>query len=160
MMTAMPIAADSIDESLPRTRVATSPLAGEAIRYLAASIAALALDAGLLAVGVRMLALAPWVAGALSYAAGLGFIYVVSIRWVFAERIVRDPKREFAAFALLGLFGLCVNSGVLYAATTVGVGLPLAKALSAGIGFVANFVSRKALLFTAARRSVRGSVHR
>lgn len=132
-----------------------SPLAGEAVRYLAASVAALALDAGLLAAGVRGLALEPWLAGALSYAAGLVFIYAVSVRWVFAERTVHDPRREFVAFAVLGLVGLCLNSAVLYAATAAGLALPFAKALSAGIGFTANFVSRKALLFSAARRAER-----
>jgi putative flippase GtrA len=132
-----------------------SPLAGEAFRYLAASVAALALDAGLLAVGVRALALEPWTAGAVSYAAGLVFIYVVSIRWVFAERAVRDSKSEFAVFALLGIVGLLLNSATLYVATTAGLALPVAKALSAGIGFVANFVSRKALLFSAGRRGAR-----
>jgi putative flippase GtrA len=127
-------------------------VAGEAIRYLLASMAALALDAGLLWVGVSAFALPAWLAGAFSYGAGLVFIYLLSIRWVFAQRAVGDRKSEFLAFAVLGIVGLLLNSLTLYVATGFGLALPFAKALSAGIGFVANFVSRKVLLFSTRNR--------
>ncbi len=122
-------------------------LVGEAGRYLIASVAALALDAGLLFVGVKALSLTPWLAGAIAYGAGLVFIYLLSTRWVFANRVVRDPAKEFLVFALLGVVGLVLNSLTLFVATTIGLALPLAKLLSAGLGFVANFVTRKVLLF-------------
>jgi putative flippase GtrA len=138
--------------ALPIPPLVASSSAGEAIRYLLASVAALGLDAGLLWVGVNAFALPAWLAGAFSYGAGLVFIYLLSIRWVFAERAVRDRKSEFLAFAVLGVVGLCLNSLTLYVATGFGLALPFAKALSAGIGFVANFVSRKVLLFSTRNR--------
>jgi putative flippase GtrA len=125
-----------------------SPAAGEAVRYLAASVAALTVDALLLWVGVEAVGVAPWLAGAVSYAAGLVLVYQLSIRWVFARRAMRSTRGEFAVFAVLGLFGLALNSATLYVATDLGMALAWAKALSAGIGFVANFVSRKLLLFS------------
>ena len=127
------------------------PALGEPLRYFVASLAALALDAGLLWVGARAFALPVWVAGAFSYAAGLVFIYLLSVRWVFTARTVADRKSEFAAFAALGVFGLVLNSATMFVATSIGIPLPFAKALSAGIGFVTNFVTRKILLFTTSR---------
>lgn len=124
---------------------------GEAVRYFAASLAALLLDAGLLFVGARALGLAIWLAGALAYGAGLVLIYQLSIRWVFANRTSRDGCSEFMVFAMLGILGLVLNSATLFAATSLGLALPLAKAVSATIGFVANFVSRKLLLFSSRR---------
>ena len=125
--------------------------AREALRYLVASICALALDAGLLWAGTAYLPMAAWVVGAFSYFGGLVLIYLLSIHWVFTRRTLRDERGEFMAFAALGLVGLVLNSTTLWIATGVGIALPIAKALSAGIGFVANFVSRKVLLFSGRR---------
>ena len=121
---------------------------GEALRYLIASIVALALDIGLLWLGTREFAMASWLAGAFAYAAGLVLVYVLSVRWVFAHRAVRDARSEFLVFAALGLGGLLLNSATLFFATGFGLALPFAKGLSAAIGFVTNFVSRKLLLFS------------
>ena len=126
--------------------------AAEAVRYFLASVAALTLDASLLWTGVTRLGMPAWVAGAIAYAAGLALIYGLSVRWVFARRAVSDSRSEFIIFAALGLVGMLLNSGTLYVATAAGLALPIAKGISAGIGFVANFVSRKAILF-----STRGS---
>ena len=149
-ITAIPIEPDALPD-LGSVSAARSG-AGEALRYLAASAAALALDAGLLWFGVARLAMPAWLAGAVAYGAGLVLIYALSIRWVFARRALRDARGEFFAFALLGVVGLLLNSATLHLATGIGVALPFAKALSAGIGFVANFVSRKVLLFSGAGR--------
>ncbi len=120
----------------------------EASRYFLASLAALTLDATLLWFSVTNLALPAWVAGALAYFAGLVLIYSLSVRWVFARRTVTDARSEFMIFAALGLVGMALNSGTLYVATSAGLALPLAKGISAAIGFVANFFTRKAILFT------------
>jgi len=125
---------------------------GEAVRYLIASVAALALDSLLLWLGTRSFGLPAWLAGAFAYGTGLVFMYVVSnvvsIRWVFASRALRNARREFVVFAVLGLSGLLLNSLTLYVATGMGIALPVAKILSAGFGFVTNFVSRKLFLFS------------
>ncbi len=134
---------------------ATSSIGGEALRYFVASLAALTLDAGLLWFGVRGFGLPAWIAGAFAYGAGLVLVYLLSIRWVFAERAVRDGRGEFLLFAVLGLVGLVLNSATLFVATGLGLALPIAKLVSAAIGFVANFVTRKLLLFStpASRRA-------
>ena len=88
--------------------------------------------------------------------AGLVFIYIVSTHWVFSHRVVRNRRTEFVAFASIGLVGLVLNSIVLSTATLLGASLPFAKAISAAVGFTANFVGRKALLFTKVRASPEG----
>lgn len=123
----------------------------EGLRYLAASVAALAIDATILWICVSWLAWPLWVSGAIAYSSGLILIYLLSVRWVFAARSMRNASTELLSFALLGLLGLFLNSATLTIATSLGVTLLLAKALSAGIGFIANFVSRKLILFSGAR---------
>lgn len=146
------IAMTMIDTEAPPAvpfAIAGGSRAAEALRYALASAAALALDASLLWVGVTRFGLPPWFAGAITYAAGLVVIYLLSVRWVFARRVVPDARSEFVIFAVLGLFGMALNSGTLYAATAAGLALPIAKGISAAIGFAANFVSRRAILFSA-----------
>ena len=127
---------------------ARSGLRLEATRYVVASLAALTFDAGLLWFATQQLRLSSWLAGALAYGSGLVLVYVLSIHWVFSCRTVGDTKREFVIFALLGVIGLVLNSLTLYAAAGVGVALPFAKVMSAGVSFIANFACRKILLFT------------
>lgn len=135
-------------ETQPSPSLPSSSTGGEALRYLVASVVALALDVGLLFLGTAVAGLPAWVAGAIAYGCGLVLVYVLSIRWVFTCRTVADGGREFAVFAVLGLVGLVLNSATLFIATGLGLPLSLAKLLSAGIGFAANFISRKALLFS------------
>ncbi len=128
----------------------------EAPRYLVASVVALGVDSALLFAGVA-LGVPAWLAGAASYLAGLVLIYQLSTRWVFSHREVRDPRKEFAVFAALGLVGLALNSATLHVAASAGVMLPVSKAIAAAIGFVSNFACRKALLFTVAARTAQPS---
>lgn len=135
--------------------VLASATAGEAARYFAASVAALAMDSALLWLAARELEIAPWLAGAASYTAGLILIYTLSTSWVFAERVEDDRFREFLLFAALGVVGLALNSITLFTATGFGMALLPAKALSAGIGFTVNFASRKMFLFSKSRPAKR-----
>lgn len=136
----------------PRARRRLLGLVLEAFRYLGASVAALALDAGLLWLLVARLHWAPWLGGAVAYGAGLALIYVISVRWVFATRAVNDHRVEFVLFAALGVVGLVLNSVVLTIAIDAGASLVTAKAVAAAIGFASNFASRKVLLFHVHRR--------
>jgi putative flippase GtrA len=71
------------------------------------------------------------------------------VRWVFRHRRLKDARAEFTLFALLGLAGLVLNEGIIYAGVEwLALGYEPAKLLSAGIVFCFNFGSRKLLLFT------------
>lgn len=124
-------------------------LADEGMRYFAASALALATDfavySGLIRLaGVHYLAAAP-----IGFALGLAIVYVLSVRWVFRHRRLKNAHAEFALFALLGLAGMALNQAIIYAGVALaGLAPELAKAVSAGVVFWFNFVSRKLLLFT------------
>lgn len=123
--------------------------AGEGARYLGASAAAFAVD---FAVYLGLIRLAGWhylVAAPAGFALGLATIYILSVRWVFAVRRIRDARLEFAIFAAIGLAGMVVNEAVLYGAVDGGgLSYEAGKAASAMVVFCMNFVLRKLLLFT------------
>ena len=121
----------------------------EGMRYFGASALALGIDlaaySGLIYLaGVHYLLAAP--AG---FALGLALIYLLSVRWVFAERRLADRRVEFTVFALIGFAGMGINELVIYVGVDrFALGPVPAKLLSAGLVFCFNFVSRKLLLFT------------
>jgi len=124
-------------------------LAGEGTRYLLASAVAFGVD---FAAYVALIRLAGWhylLAAPAGFAFGLLAIYVLSIRWVFRVRRLRDTRLEFAMFAAIGLLGMAVNEAVIYAAVEhAGLSFELAKVASAAVVFSINFTLRKLLLFT------------
>lgn len=87
------------------------------------------------------------------------FNYFMSMKFVFARKDNMNRKKEFAIFAILSLFGLLLNTAIMYAGTiaatmivpefaqnnkslvTAGV-----KIIATGIVMVYNFISRKLTL--------------
>ena len=124
-------------------------VAKEWLRYFAASALAFALDLATLSglsrfAGVHYLLAAP-----VGFALGLALIYLLSVRWVFAERRLADRRIEFAVFALIGLAGIAINELVIYVGVERFSLSPVqAKIPSAALVFCFNFASRKLLLFT------------
>ncbi len=124
-------------------------LADEGVRYMAASALALALDFGAYSGLIRLAGVHYLVAAPLGFALGLATVYLLSVRWVFRHRRLKDARAEFALFALLGFGGMALNQAIIYASVErLGLAYELAKLLSAGAVFCFNFGSRKLLLFT------------
>ena len=89
------------------------------------------------------------IAAPIGFAFGLATIYLLSVRWVFRFRRVADRRAEFAVFAVIGLAGMALNQGIIYAAVQMLPGsYEVAKLISAGTVFCFNFALRKLLLFT------------
>ena len=124
----------------------------ETWKYLLVSIAALAVDYALLA-GLTRIAGVEWqIAAAASFTAGLFVNYALSVTFVFKERRVKSRGVEFLGFFIIGALGLGINELVMkYFVEVIHVGPLLAKIPATGVGFVFNFVARRALLFTAPR---------
>jgi len=123
--------------------------AHESARYLGASALALAVDIGVYSALIRLAGVYYLVAAPIGFALGLATIYALSVRWVFSHRRLTDARTEFALFALLGLAGLAINQGMVYAGVEwLALGYEPAKLVSAGVVFCFNFGSRKLLLFT------------
>jgi len=124
-------------------------VAKEWLRYFAASALAFALDLATLSglsrfAGVHYLLAAP-----VGFALGLALIYLLSVRWVFSERRLTNPRVEFVLFGLIGLFGMGINELVIYAGVEQFALAPeQAKIPSAALVFCFNFAARKLLLFT------------
>lgn len=124
-------------------------IAQEGVRYFGASALALAIDFGVYAGLIRLAGVHYLVAAPIGFALGLATIYLLSIRWVFKERRLADPRAEFALFALIGLAGMALNQFIIHAAVEMLPGsYEIAKVISAGMVFCFNFISRKLLLFT------------
>jgi len=86
--------------------------------------------------------------------AGIAFIlglltnYLLSIRWVFATRIIRDKKLEFIIFAVIGLIGLGLNELFLWIFTDLlEIHYLVSKILTTMLVYLWNFFARKLILF-------------
>lgn len=124
-------------------------VACEGIRYFGASALALALDLATLSGLSRLAGVHYLLAAAVGFALGLVLIYLLSVRWVFAERRLANPRVEFALFGLIGLAGMVINELVIYAGVEQFALAPeQAKIPSAALVFCFNFATRKLLLFT------------
>jgi len=88
-------------------------------------------------------------ASLLAFTAGAAVAYLLSVRFVFRFRQLRNPSLEFVSFVTLGLVGLLVNAAALFVAiSAVGLGLITAKLFATGCTFAANFTLRRQLLFS------------
>jgi putative flippase GtrA len=143
-------------------RVARGPLNLAALRakalvlgrqfalYFVVSVGALALDFALFLLLNQGLHLHYLAASAISFSSGAAVTYLLSVRLVFDERRLGDRRIEFASFFLIGLVGLAVNQLALLVTAGALAWPPLqAKVAAAGFSFVANFLARRTLLFTA-----------
>ena len=121
----------------------------EAGGYVAASAIAFAVDVVTLASLVSVLHVNYLVAAAAGFIAGTIVIYWISIRQIFRYRRLEDARIEFGIFLAVGIAGLAVNLGVMYAAVSgIGIHYLIAKFCAAGCTFAVNFALRRWLLFT------------
>jgi len=137
-------------------RVAPAPSArlvrlfNEGWKYFLVSLAALALDYGLL-IGLTAIGhLYYLVSAAVGFLAGLALNYALSVAFVFREHRLGDRRIEFLGFLLIGLVGLGLNEALMKAFVDyAGLVYALAKIPATGVGFLFNFGARRLLLFTA-----------
>jgi putative flippase GtrA len=120
-------------------------------RALVVSVLALGLDFGIYA-GCLQVGLPALVAAIIGYLAGGVLQYLLCSLWVFSTSLKNDAL-GFVAFLVLSLVGLGITELViLIAHTWLGLDPYLAKVGAVGLAFAWNFLSRKYLLFRAARR--------
>jgi len=88
------------------------------------------------------------VSAAFAFILGLLVNYVLSVRWVFANRSLKNRYAEFIVFALVGLAGLGLNELIMWGATEYGgVHYLGSKLISTVVVYLFNFSIRKVLLF-------------
>jgi putative flippase GtrA len=125
----------------------------ELLGYGIASGAALAADVCVL---MGLVQAAGWhylPASVVAFVAGATVAYLLSTRFVFRSRQIRNGPLELGYFVALGGAGLLVNSAALFLAISMaGLSLFAAKLVGAGCTFATNFALRRQLLFTPLRR--------
>lgn len=120
--------------------------------YALASAVALAADTSVLALLVRQAGWHYLPASAVAFTTGALVAYLLSVRFVFRARVVRNRTLELGYFVSLGLAGLLVNSATLFVAVgAAGLGLISAKMIAAACTFATNFTLRRSLLFSPPR---------
>ncbi|ODR94772.1 hypothetical protein AUC69_02825 [Methyloceanibacter superfactus] len=137
-----------------RPSLAFSELWGGQLRqfvlYGAISVAALALDFGLLVFLTEYVGLYYLVSASISFLAGMLLVYVSSISFIFQERRLASKSLEVTSFAAIGIAGLALNGILLWCITTgTPLSYQLAKVPTAGIVFLFNYFARRNLLFSA-----------
>lgn len=120
----------------------------EAGRYILAGGIALAADF-LTLYALRELVGAPLlVAASMAFMVGLSVVYLLSVRWVYARRTVKDRKLEFAVFAVLSLIGILINDGVIWVTTEkLSQHWAIAKVIATAFIVAWNYSTRKLILF-------------
>ena len=127
---------------------AMTRLSGQFGRYLVVGGVATLFDIGLLVLLVSLFGMHPLIANIFGYALGTLVNYVLSVKWVFSTRNVRNRGAELAIFTVVGLGGLGINELTMY----IGISLflldyRLVKILAVGVQVFWNFFGRKILLF-------------
>ena len=139
---------------LPRKAVSLDALWGGQLRqfvlYGAISVAALALDYGLLIFLTEYVGIYYLISASIGFLAGMLLVYLTSISFIFDERRLTSTSLELTGFVAIGVAGLVLN-GLLLWCITVGTPLSyqLAKLPTAGIVFLFNYFARRHLLFSA-----------
>lgn len=119
------------------------------IRYLLASIGALAVDMGLF---LALLAMGMWPAwaGAVGYCAGIAAHWIMSSRAVFVGSVADGGmarQRQKALFVGSALVGLALTTLVVWAGHAAGMDPRLAKLAAIAISFAATWLLRSRVVF-------------
>lgn len=119
------------------------------IRYLLASIGALAMDMGCF---LALLAMGMWAAGAsaLAYCIGILAHWLLSSRAVFvgnvAERGIARTRQK-ALFVISALVGLALTTAIVWSGDEAGFDPRLAKLLAIAVSFAATWLLRSKVVF-------------
>jgi putative flippase GtrA len=125
---------------------------GQLLRAMGASLVAFAVDFGALALLTEAVRVHYLISAGISFLLGTSVSYLLSIRWVFPERRYSSRGFEYALFVLVGIVGLGLNEGLLWALTEkVRIYYLASKVIAACLIFFWNFGARKLLLFRTPR---------
>lgn len=121
------------------------------VRYLLASVGALAADAGfflvLLGLGLRSA-----IAAVAGYCLGIAVHWVLSSRAVFADRVAAHGvvrTRQKAMFIASAMIGLALTAAIVMLGESIGSDPRLAKLIAVAVSFVATWLLRSSVVFRA-----------
>ena len=121
---------------------------GEFLKYVIGGGSAYTIDFLLLIILIEVFGVPVLVSAAVSFLIGLIIIYLLSIKWIFQNRIRKNTYQEFFIFSFIGIIGLFINETLIWASLlTETLHYTIAKIISAGLVFIWNFSARKIILF-------------
>lgn len=130
---------------------------GEFVRYTLVGGLCFVVDYSTLLIFNKLLKVNYLVAAIAGFLFGLLCNYVGSTKFVFKNRVVKDRRLEWTAFAVIGLVGLALNEGLLFLLTgKLKIGVEFSKPMTQAVVFLWNFAARKALLFANVRQDKSG----
>lgn len=120
----------------------------QVIRSLVVSAIALVADFGTLLFLKEVLGVHYLLAATISFSLGVVVNYVLSVRWVFANRKFTNRHAEFTIFLIICAVGLGLNLAIIAAMVQLlNVDYRIAKIVSTVVVFFWNFVARKKILY-------------
>tara|TARA_B100001057_G_scaffold270501_1_gene270692 strand:- start:90 stop:482 length:393 start_codon:yes stop_codon:yes gene_type:complete len=119
------------------------------VRYLLASVGALAVDMGTF---LALLSLGIWAAGAsaVGYCLGIAAHWLMSSRAVFIGNVAERGAartRQKALFVISALVGLGLTTAIVWAGDASGFDPRLAKLVAIGVSFVTTWLLRSRVVF-------------
>jgi putative flippase GtrA len=119
------------------------------IRYLLASVGALAVDMG---VFLALLAAGLWApgAGAAGYAAGIAAHWLLSSRAVFVGNVALRGRRrtqQKALFVASAMVGLALTTAIVWLGDNAGIDPRMAKLAAIAVSFTATWLLRAKIVF-------------
>jgi putative flippase GtrA len=119
------------------------------IRYLLASVGALAVDVGSFLVLLSVSVL-PVAASALSYSLGIVAHWLLSSRTVFSDTVAQrgtERTKQKALFVISALAGLALTTAIVGVADMSGIDPRLAKLAAIGASFLLTWLLRSKVVF-------------
>ena len=119
------------------------------LRYLLASVGALAVDMGAF-LGLLALGTMPVLASATGYSLGIVAHWLLSSRTVFTQNVAQDRvarTRQKALFVGSALAGLALTTLIVGTGTAIGIDSRLSKIVAIGASFTLTWLLRKRIVF-------------
>jgi putative flippase GtrA len=130
----------------------TDDVSIQALRYIVVGAVATVADMLALYILTSILHVMYQISAACGFVFGLTVNYLLSIRWVFASRMMSSRSMEISAFAIIGIAGLGLTEAIMYVSVErLHTHYMFAKAAAVVIVFAWNFIMRRTLLFAGAR---------
>ena len=122
------------------------------VRYVLASVGALAVDVGSF-LALLSLAVPAAAASAFGYALGIVAHWLLSSRAVFADTVAergRERTKQKALFVVSAMIGLGLTTGIVGLADLGGIDPRLAKLVAIGVSFTVTWMLRNKVVFRSA----------
>jgi putative flippase GtrA len=120
------------------------------LRYVIASVGALAVDVGIFLIAMKM-GVPSVGAAAIGYGCGILAHWVLSSRTVFQDRVsgrgTSERTKQKAMFTISALLGLAVTMAIVALGGVIGVDPRIAKLVAIVVSFQLTFMLRNLLIF-------------